>query len=184
MIKSFTLSTFYKKLVTPKNSWSFFVNVLDNLGAQNNVFFSFSFFNDAAYREAIENSANFNTRLCVERRLRMPFLDPQTGVAQNHCSLFMSKHQRMPGVREGQLYTYPAARWRKARRQYLSYNRGRWGGNIWGNSNLGIGNSDGLDGPGIEVTGDGTSLDAHDTDSKDSHRDGQIKDDPKVNISL
>ncbi|XP_077302623.1 double PHD fingers d4 isoform X2 [Arctopsyche grandis] len=139
-----------------------------------------SFFNDSAYREAIENSANFNTRLCVERRLRMPFLDPQTGVAQNHCSLFMSKHQRMPGAREGQIYTYPAARWRKARRQYLSYHRsGRWAANSW-SAGFGLGGPDGMDGPGVEVTGDGTSLDAHDTDSKDSHqRDAQIKDDPK-----
>jgi hypothetical protein len=38
-----------------------------------------SFLNDSSYREAIENSANYNTRLCIERRLRMPFLDSQTG---------------------------------------------------------------------------------------------------------
>ncbi|KAJ4436059.1 hypothetical protein ANN_18686 [Periplaneta americana] len=37
-----------------------------------------SFLNDSSYREAIENSANYNTRLCIERRLRMPFLDSQT----------------------------------------------------------------------------------------------------------
>lgn len=41
--------------------------------------FVFSFMSDTAYRETIENSANYNTRLCIERRLRMPFLDPQTG---------------------------------------------------------------------------------------------------------
>lgn len=76
--------------------------------------------NDSTYRDAIEYSANFNTRLCLERRLRLPFLDPQTGVAQNHCSLFMDRRQRMPGFREGQIYSYPAARWRKTRRQYLS----------------------------------------------------------------
>uniref|UniRef100_A0A1A9ZII3 DPF1-3 N-terminal domain-containing protein n=1 Tax=Glossina pallidipes TaxID=7398 RepID=A0A1A9ZII3_GLOPL len=79
-----------------------------------------SFFKDASYRETIEYSANFNTRLCIERRLRLPFLDPQTGVAQNHSQLFMDKRQRMPGFRQGQIYTYPAARWRKSRRQYLS----------------------------------------------------------------
>ncbi|XP_055713728.1 zinc finger protein ubi-d4 [Phlebotomus papatasi] len=79
-----------------------------------------NFLNDSTYRETIEYSASFNTRLCLERRLRLPFLDPQTGVAQNHCSLFMSRRQRMPGFREGQIYTYPAARWRKSRRQYLS----------------------------------------------------------------
>ncbi|XP_030386633.1 developmental regulatory protein wetA [Scaptodrosophila lebanonensis] len=79
-----------------------------------------SFFKDVSYRETIEYSANFNTRLCIERRLRLPFLDPQTGVAQSHSQLFMDKRQRMPGFRQGQIYTYPAARWRKSRRQYLT----------------------------------------------------------------
>ncbi|XP_075155683.1 toothrin isoform X2 [Haematobia irritans] len=79
-----------------------------------------SYLKDASYRETIEYSANFNTRLCIERRLRLPFLDPQTGVAQNHSHLFLDKKQRMPGFREGQLYTYPATRWRKSRRQYLN----------------------------------------------------------------
>lgn len=76
--------------------------------------------NAGAYQENIEYSSNFNTRLCIERRLRLPFFDPQTGVAQNHCSLFMGRRQRMPGFRNGQIYSYPAARWRKHRRQYLS----------------------------------------------------------------
>lgn len=79
-----------------------------------------NFLNDSTYRETIEYSANFNSRLCLERRLRVPFFDPQTGVAQNHCSLFMDRRMRMPGFREGQIYTYPAARWRKSRRQYLT----------------------------------------------------------------
>lgn len=77
--------------------------------------------NDSTYSELIEFSANFNTRLAIERRLRMPFLDPQTGIAQKHSNLFMKKSQRIPGLREGQIYTYPAARWRTTRkRQYLS----------------------------------------------------------------
>ncbi|KAH8276606.1 hypothetical protein KR044_008627 [Drosophila immigrans] len=79
-----------------------------------------NFLKDVSYRETIEYSANFNTRLCIERRLRLPFLDPQTGVAQNHSQLFLDKRQRMPGFRQGQIYTYPATRWRKSRRQYLS----------------------------------------------------------------
>ncbi|XP_014260012.1 zinc finger protein ubi-d4 A isoform X7 [Cimex lectularius] len=78
-----------------------------------------SFMADASYREAIENSANYNTRLCVERRLRMPFLDSQTGVAQNHSNLFMTARERIPGLQYGQVYTYPSKRWRKKRRQYL-----------------------------------------------------------------
>lgn len=78
-----------------------------------------SFLNDSAYKEAIENSETFNTRLCIERRLRMPFLDPQTGVAQYHSSLFFRARQRVPGLKEGQIYSYPSSRWRKSRRQYL-----------------------------------------------------------------
>ncbi|XP_001357517.2 zinc finger protein DPF3 [Drosophila persimilis] len=79
-----------------------------------------NFLNDKErYKEILENSENFNTRLCIERRLRMPFLDPQTGVAQTHCALFMKKKQRMPGFRHGQIYTYPSTRWRKPKRQYL-----------------------------------------------------------------
>ncbi|XP_055374282.1 zinc finger protein ubi-d4 isoform X2 [Condylostylus longicornis] len=82
-----------------------------------------NFLNDSAYKEILENSENFNTRLCIERRLRMPFLDPQTGVAQNHCALFMSKRQRLPGFRDGQIYTYPSSRWRKSKRQYLLHHQ-------------------------------------------------------------
>lgn len=41
---------------------------------------NFSFMSDSTYRDIIENSANYNTRLCVERKLRMPFLDAQTGI--------------------------------------------------------------------------------------------------------
>ncbi|GJQ77849.1 hypothetical protein Trydic_g16104 [Trypoxylus dichotomus] len=81
-----------------------------------------SFMNDTSYKEAIESSANYNTRLCIERRLRLPFLDSQTGVAQNHSSLFMHKRHRMPGLMQGQIYTYPRQRWRKKRRQYLIMN--------------------------------------------------------------
>ncbi|XP_024875662.1 zinc finger protein ubi-d4 isoform X2 [Temnothorax curvispinosus] len=80
-----------------------------------------SFLNDTAYREAIENSSNYNSRLCRERRLRMPFLDSQTGVAQNHSALFMSSRERLPGLLHGQVYTYPSKRWRKKRRQYLMH---------------------------------------------------------------
>jgi len=42
------------------------------------------------------------------------------GVAQNHSNLFMDPRQRLPGLKEGQIYTYPSKRWMKKRRQYLS----------------------------------------------------------------
>lgn len=52
--------------------------------------------------------------------MRLPFIDTQTGVAQNHCALFMSRRQRIPGLQPGQIYSYPRQRWRKKRRQYLT----------------------------------------------------------------
>lgn len=79
-------------------------------------------FNDSSYRELIEFSSTFNARLCIERRLRMPFHDPQTGVAQKHSNLYLKKSQRLPGLREGQIYTYPSPRWRckKAQMKFSS----------------------------------------------------------------
>lgn len=75
--------------------------------------------NDTAYKELIEISANFNSRLRHERKLRFPFLDPQTGVAQRHSNLYMKKSQRIPGLREGQIYTYPSVRWRNKKNSFL-----------------------------------------------------------------
>lgn len=71
-----------------------------------------NFLNDKNYSELIEYSANFNARLSIERRLRMPFHDPQTGIAQKHSNLHFKKSQRLPGLKEGQIYTYPSCRWR------------------------------------------------------------------------
>ncbi|XP_045455686.1 zinc finger protein ubi-d4 A [Melitaea cinxia] len=124
-----------------------------------------SFLNDPSYKEIIENSSTFNTRLCAERRMRMPFIDTQTGVAQSHSNLFMTRKQRMPGAREGQLYTYPSQRWRKARRQYLTMSSTRWGWSAADASdNIGEGeNSSGIpDGLVCEDSRDGSQSAAKD----------------------
>ncbi|XP_068625193.1 zinc finger protein ubi-d4 A-like isoform X2 [Battus philenor] len=128
-----------------------------------------SFLNDPSYKEIIENSSTFNSRLCAERRMRMPFIDTQTGVAQSHCNLFMTRKQRMPGAREGQVYTYPSQRWRKARRQYLTMSSTRWGWSaLDAAENAGDGeNSSGI--PGDALAGD---------DSRDGSQTA-AKDDPK-----
>ncbi|KAG8448747.1 hypothetical protein GDO86_015712 [Hymenochirus boettgeri] len=68
------------------------------------------------YREAIEHCRSYNARLCAERSMRLPFLDSQTGVAQNNCYIWMEKTHRGPGLTQGQIYTYPARCWRKKRR--------------------------------------------------------------------
>uniref|UniRef100_A0A3Q3JQR7 C2H2-type domain-containing protein n=1 Tax=Monopterus albus TaxID=43700 RepID=A0A3Q3JQR7_MONAL len=70
---------------------------------------------DQFYKEAIEQCRSYNARLCAERSVRLPFLDSQTGVAQNNCYIWMERHHRSPGAAAGQMYTYPARCWRKRR---------------------------------------------------------------------
>ncbi|KAM8915405.1 zinc finger protein DPF3-like isoform 2-T2 [Spinachia spinachia] len=73
---------------------------------------------DQFYKDAIEQCRSYNARLCAERSVRLPFLDSQTGVAQNNCYIWMQRHHRGPGVAAGQMYTYPARCWRKKRRPH------------------------------------------------------------------
>ncbi|XP_076873694.1 zinc finger protein DPF3 isoform X2 [Brachyhypopomus gauderio] len=68
---------------------------------------------DQFYRDAMEQCRSYNARLCAERSVRMPFLDSQTGVAQNNCYIWMEKRHRGPGLASGQMYSYPARSWRK-----------------------------------------------------------------------
>nr|XP_057946583.1 zinc finger protein DPF3-like [Doryrhamphus excisus] len=75
---------------------------------------------DQFYKEAIEQCRSYNARLCAERSVRLPFLDSQTGVAQNNCYIWMERHHRSPGVASGQMYTYPARCWRKKRRLHTT----------------------------------------------------------------
>uniref|UniRef100_A0A8C9VPB2 D4, zinc and double PHD fingers family 2, like n=1 Tax=Scleropages formosus TaxID=113540 RepID=A0A8C9VPB2_SCLFO len=72
------------------------------------------------YKDAMEQCHSYNARLCAERSVHMPFLDSQTRVAQSNCYIWMEKRHRSPGVNHGQLYTYPARRWRKKRHAHPS----------------------------------------------------------------
>ncbi|XP_075169922.1 double PHD fingers d4 [Haematobia irritans] len=144
-----------------------------------------NFINDTAYKEILENSENYNTRLCIERRLRMPFLDQMTGVAQTHCALFVKQKQRMPGMREGQLYTYPSSRWRKPKRQYLhnhhhyrpyQYRESHHYSHHHYSTAAGSGTSsrDHHQNENAALTADGNSMSASgDNDSKDSHANAE-----------
>ncbi|KAK4311895.1 hypothetical protein Pmani_016641 [Petrolisthes manimaculis] len=78
-----------------------------------------SFINDTGYTELMKNSARYNVRMRKDRIYRQPYIDGQTGVAQRHCHLFVSDRHRMPGILQGQVYTYPARRWKSQRRSYL-----------------------------------------------------------------
>ncbi|KAK4299879.1 hypothetical protein Pmani_027880 [Petrolisthes manimaculis] len=79
-----------------------------------------SFLQDVQYRSLMINSANYNVRLMKERKTRLPFLDSQTGIAQNPCKLYMNARHRMPGTVEGQLYVYPSQRWCCRKRSYMA----------------------------------------------------------------
>ncbi|KAL3876357.1 hypothetical protein ACJMK2_034214 [Sinanodonta woodiana] len=71
------------------------------------------------YLEATEHAASFNTRLGLERKFRLPFLDSQTGVAQNHTDIWHLSREKQPGRAHGQIYTYPAKRWKKKKHFFL-----------------------------------------------------------------
>ncbi|BFZ03245.1 hypothetical protein BsWGS_06285 [Bradybaena similaris] len=71
------------------------------------------------YMDILEQTASFNTRLSIERKMRLPFLDSQTGVAQKHTNLLHPYRYRQPGIVEGQLYSYPAKRWKKKKRSFI-----------------------------------------------------------------
>ena len=49
------------------------------------------------YDELLKNAASYNKRLCQERKMRLPFLDSQTGVGQRHTNLFIPYRYRLPG---------------------------------------------------------------------------------------
>ena len=68
------------------------------------------------YKEAMEQVHIYNSRLLRDRRLRMPYIDSQTGLIQQECHLWVSRVQRSSPIRQGQVYSYPAQRWRVRKR--------------------------------------------------------------------
>lgn len=68
------------------------------------------------YREAMEQVHTYNSKLLLDRRLRMPYIDNQTGLAQQDCHLWVSRVQRCAPLRDGQIYSYPSRRWRVRKR--------------------------------------------------------------------
>jgi len=79
------------------------------------------FFNDPSYKEYLESAVSFNRKLNEERKMRLPYIDSQTGVAQRHYNSQRLKRERMPGLNQGQIYSYPQKHWRKKKYQYLKY---------------------------------------------------------------
>lgn len=151
-----------------------------------------NFLNGSSYREVIESSSTYNNNIVHERKLRLPYLDSQTGVAQSDCFLWFNRADRRPGTESGQLYTYPAKRWKKKRRQYLmndSYlTRGRQPLSHSlesssatfdhdSNSNL---SSDGLQGvPGVTKNEPGMNPNSEGTNGNSTSKFGFHRDDSK-----
>ena len=78
--------------------------------------------NDKIYEEALEASSKFNKQLGSDRKLRIPFIDSQTRVAQSNCLLWYAEYQRSTGTRSGQLVSYPVKKWYKKQRRFLDNN--------------------------------------------------------------
>ena len=70
------------------------------------------------YKKMATSLQSFSRKLNEERKMRGPYIDSQTGVAQKHYPRH-SARERMPGVLEGQVYSYPQKRWHKKKYQYL-----------------------------------------------------------------
>ena len=64
---------------------------------------------------------SFNRKLNEERKNRLPYIDSQTGMAQGHYNSERNRRERMPGKKQGQIYSYPQKQWRKRKYQYLEY---------------------------------------------------------------
>ena len=67
-----------------------------------------SFLATSRYKQLAESTMSFNRRLNEERKMRIPYIDGQTGVAQKHYpDQQRSARERMPGLARGQVYSYP-----------------------------------------------------------------------------
>lgn len=75
-----------------------------------------------SYLEFVKDAKSFNSLLSSERKSRMPYIESQTGIAQYGSLLWKSKNERQQVTNhypKGTIYSYPAQRWQKRRREYL-----------------------------------------------------------------
>ena len=80
-----------------------------------------NFLGTSNYKALAQSTQSFNRKLNEERKMRIPYVDGQTGVAMKHYNNVRVSRERMPGRRDGQVYSYPQRRWHKKRYQYLQY---------------------------------------------------------------
>lgn len=79
------------------------------------------FFGQSSYKDFLERATGFNRKMNEERKMRIPYIDGQTGVAQRHYSNQRFARERMPGRKTGQILSYPQKEWKKKRYQYLKF---------------------------------------------------------------
>ena len=79
------------------------------------------FLGTGKYKELAQSTQSFNRKLNEDRKMRIPYVDGQTGVAMKHYNNYRVSRERMPGKKEGQLYSYPQKKWHKKSYQYLQY---------------------------------------------------------------
>ncbi|CAF1002588.1 unnamed protein product [Brachionus calyciflorus] len=74
--------------------------------------------NEKNYQDALEASSAFNRRLIKDRKMRIPFLDSQTRVAQTGNSFLVHSYQRKKAEnsRHNYVYEYSVRRWHKQQR--------------------------------------------------------------------
>ena len=80
-----------------------------------------NFLGTSNYKALAQSTQSFNRKLNEERKMRIPYVDGQTGVAMKHYNNVRVSRERMPGRRDDQVYSYPQRRWHKKRYQYLQY---------------------------------------------------------------
>lgn len=94
---------------------------------------------DQFYKEAIEHCRSYNSRLCAERSVRLPFLDSQTGVAQNNCYIWMEKRHRGPGEPRHSWDMRTAGSQSGGRRTRACLGiQAAWVGSEWGKLHMGL----------------------------------------------
>ena len=72
---------------------------------------------EQAYLDMMEKASNWNGFLLRDRSERMPFFDSQTGVTQVDARFLWHKEsERFPGHRLDQVFSYPAPRYKWARK--------------------------------------------------------------------
>jgi len=80
-----------------------------------------NFLCNSKYKELAKNTQSFSRKLNKERKMRGHYVCGQTGVAHKHHNSQRSARERMPGTKDGQVYSYPQKKWYKNKYQYLQY---------------------------------------------------------------